>query len=368
MVVPYGDPARTWSFRNAFDVGEYGLGRSAHMLDPLLDVPAHATFLDAHFADDLGEPLTIPRAIAVYERDGGLLWKHTDMNTRDSDGRRARELVVTFTTTIGNYDYGVDWVFHQDGTLAVEVFLTGILLAKGTAAEKNPCDGECLRLVAPRILAPNHQHFFNFRLDLDVDGAADNTPVQADVAALPASADNPDRNAFDVTLTRLERESRAARDLSPATARKWKVVSTTRKNALGHPTGYALMTGETATPYLDAGSPIRRRARFLDHAVWFTRYHDAEQSAAGEYPNQAGGGEGLERFVADDEPLEGQDVVLWYTFGVTHVPRPEEWPIMNAHRAGFSLVPVHFFARNPALSVPAVPRGAIRDALRRPSP
>ena len=45
--------------------------------------------------------------------------------------------------------------------------------------------------------------------------------------------------------------------------------------------------------------------------------------------------------------------MVWHTFGVTHVPRPEDWPVMPVEYAGFHLVPVGFFDRNPALDVPA---------------
>ena len=37
---------------------------------------------------------------------------------------------------------------------------------------------------------------------------------------------------------------------------------------------------------------------------------------------------------------------------VTHVPRPEEWPVMPASHHGFRLLPAGFFAANPALDVP----------------
>ncbi len=353
MVVPYGDPNRAWSFRNAFDVGEYGLGRTAHSLEARTEAPDGARFLDAVFADDNGKPFVIPRAVAVYERDAGMLWSHVDMSSRKGAAQRARELVVSAMTTIGNYDYGVDWVFTLDGVIAVEANLTGMLLAQGTSMEENTCTAECKRLVAKQIIAPNHQHFFNFRLDLDVDGADSNTPMEINVsAAKPGTPSNPDNNAFDAVLSPLKRESAAARDLAPASARKWKVTSTTARNALGHPTGYMLMTGESAVPYFDKTSKVRQRAGFVEHNVWFTRYKDDEQSSAGDYPNQAKGGGGLPSFIADDEPLESTDVVLWYTFGVTHIPRPEEWPIMNVHRAGFKLMPHNFFSRNPAVAIP----------------
>jgi primary-amine oxidase len=351
MVVPYGDPDSGWVFRNAFDVGEYGLGRTAHTLERTLDVPSNAELFDAVLTDDLGKPMVLPRAVAIYERDGGVLWKHFDVETRRVEGRRARNLVITFTTAIGNYDYGVDWIFHQDGVIEVEAFLTGILLAKGAAIEKNPCQKECHRLSAPLIVTPNHQHFFNFRLDMDVDGAGGNTPYEINVAAHKKGPANPAANAFDVKLEAIKSEKNSGRSLNIPSARTWKVVNREKFNMLGHPTGYAIEPGETAVPYLDPKSDIRKRARFLDHTVWFTRYHDEEQSAAGEYPNQSKGGEGIPKFLADGESLDKEDVVMWYTFGVTHIPHPEQWPIMNAHRAGFKLVPVNFFARNPAMNV-----------------
>ena len=47
-----------------------------------------------------------------------------------------------------------------------------------------------------------------------------------------------------------------------------------------------------------------------------------------------------------------QDIVLWHTFGPTHFPRPEDWPVMPVARCGFVLKPTGFFARNPTLDVP----------------
>ena len=91
---------------------------------------------------------------------------------------------------------------------------------------------------------------------------------------------------------------------------------------------------------------------FADYALWVTRYRPGELDAAGRYPNQASGGDGLPRFVAGDQSIVDTDVVVWHTFGITHIPRVEDWPVMPVHRAGFTLVPDAFFARNPALDVP----------------
>jgi primary-amine oxidase len=83
--------------------------------------------------------------------------------------------------------------------------------------------------------------------------------------------------------------------------------------------------------------------------LWVTAYADSERYAAGNYPNQSAGADGLPRWTAANRRLTAGDVVLWYTLGVTHTPRPEDWPVMPVHEAGFALVPVGFFDRNPVL-------------------
>lgn len=352
MLVPYGDPNKNWSFRNAFDVGEYGLGKTLHPLEAGKDVPAYADLLDVVLSDDLGnEPITIKGA-AIYEKDGGLLWKHRNAENGETDIRKNRQLVMTFMTTIGNYDYGINYIFNLDGTIKVDVQLTGILLAKGTEMTVNPCIAGCNPLVEKNILAPNHQHFFNFRIDFDIDQAAGNTPAEMNVEAIKNRKENPDGNGFAMINTILTSEKNACRNLNIPTARKWKVINRGSKNALGHPRGYALMPEESAVPYLTKDNQIRKRAQFVNHHAWFTVFNDDEISAAALYPTTAPIGEGLPKYIANDEKLEEKDVVMWYSFGVTHVPRPEEWPMMNVHHTGFMLIPVNFFAENQAMKIP----------------
>src|SRR5262249_18700473 len=127
MLVPYGDPGGGWFFRNSFDAGELGLGVSASPLRPGVDCPTNCTVYNAVLADAAGEPRVLPSAVALSERDAGIAWKHGE------DARRARELVISSISQVGNYDYGFDWIFHQDGTLEVRVTLTGIMAVKAVA-------------------------------------------------------------------------------------------------------------------------------------------------------------------------------------------------------------------------------------------
>lgn len=352
MVVPYGDPGAAWFIRNAFDEGEYGVGRLAVPMEARTDLPDNATLLDAVFANESGAGQDAKRAVALYERDGGVLWKHVDYMTNQNQSRRARQLVLSGFAVVGNYDYGFNWVFHQDGAIEMEVLLTGVMSTKGVdPAAGHAAHDEFGHQVAEGVAAPHHQHFFNFRLDLDVDGVA-NTVIEQNTETLPPGPKNPHRNAFTMRETTLGREADAQRSLNLATHRRWRVINPSVKNALRQPTGYLLLTGENAVPLAAPDSSVRRRGAFMNAHLWVTPYAPEELYAAGTYINQSPGGEGLPKWTKQNRALENQDVVLWYTMGVTHLPRPEDYPVMPVHRAGFKLTPAAFFARNPALDVP----------------
>jgi primary-amine oxidase len=342
MVVPYGDPGGGWFFRNSFDAGELGLGITASQQRPGIDCPENCRVFDVALADETGNAHTVPGAISIYERDGGIAWKHDD-NTR-----RARDLVVSFLTEAGNYEYGFDWIFHQDGTLESRVALTGIMSAKGVPDGAHDPYGH---LVAKNLSAVHHQHFFTFRLDMDVDGVP-NRVMEMNSKPMPAGPENPQNNGFTMEETPLLTEQAARRNVNLDASRRWIVVNPNAANAFGHPTGYALLPGENAKPFAAPDSWVRKRAGFLDWHLWVTPYQASEMYAGGDYPNQSRGGDGLSKWAAANRSIDNTDVVLWYTFGITHNPRPEDWPVMPVYEAGFKLVPWGFFARNPALDLP----------------
>ena len=339
MVVPYGDPGPGWYYRNSFDAGELGIGAGVARLRAGTDCPRNATLMDAVLADDRGRPRTRQGAIALFERDGGIAWKHGD------DVRRARELVVYSMSRLGNYDYGFEWIFHEDGTLEHRVLLTGVMSAKAVKANHVDAVSDA---VAPGIAAVHHQHFFNYRLDLDIDGATPNHVEEVEMRAMTAGAHNPHGGGFVASHTMLATEQAAKRRLDAPANRRWRIVNLSARGASGARTAYELVPGVNAEPLASAGALLRRRAGFLDAAFWATPYRDDERFAAGDYPNQSRGAEGLPKWTSANRPVSG-DVVVWYTLGITHHPRPEDWPVMPVHEAGFRLVPTGFFARNPVL-------------------
>jgi primary-amine oxidase len=140
--------------------------------------------------------------------------------------------------------------------------------------------------------------------------------------------------------------------MNAQTARCWAVVNASVKNALGQPSSYVLMPGENAVPYSLPGSYLSGVGAFVQRHLWATPYAAAEMYGAGTYVRDGRPTDGLVKWTAADRSIDNEDLVLWYTVGITHVPRVEDWPIMNTHRAGFTLMPAGFFSKNPALDVP----------------
>jgi len=348
MVVPYGDPNPTHSFKNAFDAGENGVGVAASPLTLGCDCLGEIRYLDAVINDAAGEPVTIRNAICMHEEDVGVLWRHIEWRDGTGEVRRSRRMVISSFSAIGNYDYGFFWYLYQDGTIAFEVKLTGVLSTGAVAPGVRPEHGT---LVAPGLNAMVHQHFFNMRLDLDIDGTG-NAVDEVWTESLPPGPGNPLGNAFRPMRRRLATELEARRRTDAGSARWWEIVNPHVHHRLGEQVGYRLIPGENAVPFAQPDAPVSKRAGFMHHHLWVTPYEPRERYAAGEYPSQHPGGAGLPEWTAADRAVADRDIVVWYTFGHHHVPRPEDWPVMPVATIGFQLKPVGFFERNPALDVP----------------
>jgi len=375
MSVPYGDPDPNHNWKNAFDVGEYNIGRLANPLMEGCDCLGYMHYFDAVMNDANGDVNVVPNAICVHEEDYGTLWKHTDWRTENTEVRRNRRLVVSFVATVGNYDYQFNWYFYQDGSVEPQVRLTGIN-SNGLVEPGNEQGPGYYEMMAPHVKGMVHQHFFNFRIDLDVDGR-ENELYRRQNQAVPKGADkdiswdgeaasgdiNPTGAAFYSDKTQLETEQEAQELIDPLKGRYWQIENPTKTNSLDRPVGYRLVPGENVEACAQGASSVMERATFIDNHLWATPYHDEERFPAGDYPNQHKGGAGLPDWTEQDRSLDGEDIVLWYTLGVNHVDRPEDWPVLPAHLASFKLEPVNFFDESPAMDVP--PEHAIKDIQER---
>jgi primary-amine oxidase len=356
IFVPYSDPSIGWYFRTYLDAGEYGVGRLAVPLVPGADCPANAVYLGDVLADDAGKPKAREKIVCIFERQAGdVSWRHYDLVGETTESRRARDLVVRQIAAIGNYDYVFDWTLREDGTIRVSVGATGIAEVKGvkprSAADPGGAEAAAYgRYVDEHLVATNHDHFLNFRIDLDVDGPA-NSFVADQIVAKPVGK-GPRKSIWVTEPKTLKREQEGRLHMSMEKPALWRVTNPAVTGRAGYPVSYELEPGHNAMNLLSADDYPSKRAGFAAHTLWVTRYSPSERWAGGDYPNQSRGGDGLPAWTKANRSIENADIVLWYTLGFHHVVRNEDWPTMPVSVHEFSLRPFGFFPSNPALDLP----------------
>ena len=379
MFVPYSDPSMGWIWREFFDAGEYGLGLVSSEINRKKELPDNAITLDAVFPDEkLKLSDKFPNRVFLYERDGGALFAHTQTSDGSRIYARAKELVIGFIATVGNYDYLYKWVFRQDGTFGFEAELHGLILNRTIAetscavcsiqADKGPGtytaegDQRFGTLVFPQILGIYHQHWINLRMDFDVDGPV-NAVKECNTKPIPFDANTNSRGrAFTVEHTIFGKEKEAERNIDASLNRGWLVYNPANKSQLGHPTGFEIdSAGNTVTSlrperFGDATS-------FTQRHFWVTKYHPEEMYASGIYPNQAPPDykDHLFEYANNDESIYKEDIVVWYSLGFTHVTRPEDYPIMPAGKVAVNFSPKGFFEKSPALGHANVEKGKSQE-------
>ncbi|MDT7626220.1 MAG: primary-amine oxidase [Pseudonocardiales bacterium] len=348
MVVPYRDPTPDHVRRTAYDIGEWGLGFMTTSLELGCDCLGEIRYLDAVMHDSKGEPYTIANAVCIHEEDGAVLWKHVDHDA-GAEVRRMRRLTISFHVTVANYEYLVYWRLYQDGNIECEVRATGIMVTTPLAPGAPNPNGT---LVDERTYAPFHQHFLVARLDMDVDGG-DNTVFMSESYAEPMGPENPYGLSLVTRNVPLRTESEGKQDFNFDTQRAWKVINTNVTNGLGTHPAYKLVPGGAIPAMFDPASPVLKRAGVIGHTVWVTPNAADERWPAGEFVNQSVEDTGLGEWTKANRSIDNTDVVLWYVFGLHHITRPEDWPVMPVDIVSFWLKPFGFFDRNPALDVPA---------------
>ena len=167
MTVPYGDTIATQSRKNAFDIGEYGVGVNTNSLTLGCDCLGEIHYFDFDFVNTAGEIESIPNAVCMHEEDDSILWKHTELRTNKVEVRRSRKLIISCIATVGNYEYGFYWVLRQDGSIELEVKAIGLVQTAALPPGESPKFGV---MMEEGCYAPNHQHFFCARLDMNLDG------------------------------------------------------------------------------------------------------------------------------------------------------------------------------------------------------
>ncbi|KAF2120331.1 copper amine oxidase [Lophiotrema nucula] len=359
MTVPYGDPRTPYHRKQAFDLGDSGFGLTSNTLTLGCDCLGHIRYFDGYRTSHEGQSVLMKNVVCMHEIDNGIGWKHTNFRNGTSSVIRDRQLVIQCTATVANYEYILAFVLDQAANLHIEVKATGIVSTMPTRVGVQHDWGT---VVAPGVMAANHQHVFNVRIDPALDGQRnsivyeDCIPVRDDVSLDPFGC------AFRTAKSTITQPG--AYDLDLTKSRTYKIINPSHTNPIsGVPVGYKLHAVPSQMLMMGPHTYNYKRGVFASKPIWVTKYRDDELYAAGEFTNQSREDTGLAIWSARDENVENEDVVLWHTFGVTHVTRPEDFPVMNAEKFMVSLKPTSFFESNPSNDVPRSNQNANRSTL-----
>ncbi|VEU39581.1 unnamed protein product [Pseudo-nitzschia multistriata] len=354
MAVPYADPNEHFARKCAFDVGDYGLGFCANSLSLGCDCLGHIHYFDAILNDSQGNPVELKNAVCMHEEDTGVLWKHVEYRNGHNESRRSRELIISSIATVVNYEYLFYWHLRQDGCIDFKIKLSGELSTNLLSdGESVPSHGV---MVAPNVNAQIHQHMFCARLDMSVDSHK-NSISEVDMYSEPFSDTNPYGNCFNVKETILEDEESAKRVYDANKARSWKIFNAEGKTngMTGKPVAYKLLPFSMgpSQPILltDPSCAVTKKGEFATKHLWVTPHSDKERYPAGECTVLGDGSDGLPDWTKANRNLQGEDLVLWHAFGVAHVPRTEDFPVMPCETTGFTLKPDGFFDGNPGIDL-----------------
>ncbi|KAK4266352.1 hypothetical protein QN277_027292 [Acacia crassicarpa] len=358
MLVPYMDPTTDWYFKTYFDCGEFGFGQTASSLQPLTDCPSNAVFLDAFYQNSHGSPVQIPNAFCIFEKYAGdIMWRHTETgipNKVITEVRPDVSLVVRTVSTLGNYDYIIDWEFKPSGGIKLGVGMSGMLAMKaGKYTHTDQIKEEIYgTLLADYTIGVNHDHFLTFYLDLDIDGEA-NSFVKSNLETVKVTVDDhgtPRKSYWKVVRETAKTEADARIKLGLKES-ELLVVNPNKETKVGNKVGYRLIPGSVSHALLAVDDYPQIRAAFTNYNVWVSPYNKSEMWASGPYTDRSTGDDNLEVWNKRDREIENKDIVLWYTVGFHHVPSQDDFPVMPTLSGGFELRPTNFFERNPVLKV-----------------
>lgn len=350
MVVPYRDPAPTHYRRTAYDIGEWGLGYMTTSLELGCDCLGVRSSTST-------PRCRIPRASPTRCATRSVC---TGRQRGDVEARRPPDRCRGSTPAADG-----DLLPRHRGQLRVPGLLaalpgrqhrmrdprTGIMVTTPfPEGEQGPPYGT---VVDVDTYARSTSTSLVARLDLDVDGDG-NAVMEVDSMELPVSPDNPHGLAVVNKSTPIVSEAESARDFDWSTQRSWKVVNPNKTNAFGTPVSYKLVPGACFPSMMDPATTQYLRAPVIGHTLWVTKNSPDERWPAGPYPTRSETDAGMTEWIKDDASLVDTDVVLCCVFGIHHITRVEEWPIMSVDVVSFWLKPSGVLRPQPLNAPPTV--------------
>ncbi|KAL4228964.1 Copper amine oxidase [Mactra antiquata] len=347
------------------------IGPSAQGLIPGVDCPDHATYYDTMHITETSETADkTANVFCMFELNTGepLRRHHSyyDSEGKVYEGVENVILVLRTIITVVNYDYIFDFRFFQNGVMEVKGLSTGYILANAFS-DKELKYGFKLH---DKIVANFHTHMFNFKVDLDIKGQKNryeiiNVDVETEINEFSVKENSTYSQGY-ITRHVQQTENDAAYKFNFESPKYHLFYNNQVNDSFGNPLAYRLINNGMVKQIIPRGhnkEPAINWARY-QHAV--TKQKDTEAHSSSMYSmfdtdNQVVDFQG---FIDDNESIVDEDLVLWVTLGVHHIPRKEDLPLTTTPGMGLSfyLQPFNYFSEDPAMAsqdaVRITPKGA----------
>uniref|UniRef100_A0A8D1VIG4 Amine oxidase n=1 Tax=Sus scrofa TaxID=9823 RepID=A0A8D1VIG4_PIG len=332
--------------------GSFGMGKYSTPLTRGVDCPYLATYVDWPFLLESQVPKTLRDAFCVFEQNQGLPVRrhHSAFHSHYFGGLAETVLVIRSVSTMLNYDYVWDMIFHPSGAIEVKLHTTGYISSAflfGAARKYGNQVGE-------HILGTVHTHSAHFKVDLDV-GGLENWVWAEDTTFVPTAVPwSPERQIQRLQLTRkvLETEEQAAFPVGGA-APRYLYLASNQSNKWGHPRGYRIQIVSFSGEPLPQSSSMAGAFSWERYQLAVTRRKEEEPSSSSIYNLNDPWTPTLDftDFI-NNETIAGQDLVAWVTAGFLHIPHAEDIPntVTVANSVGFFLRPYNFFDQDPSIN------------------
>ncbi|KIW16195.1 hypothetical protein PV08_06246 [Exophiala spinifera] len=337
----------------------FGMGNMMFSLVPGIDCPGHAEYIDMSYHKG-GKMYTNKNAICIFEYTSDApLQRHT--SAFSATVSRNTYLVVRSVSTVGNYDYTIDYIFYLDGSIEIKLRASGYIFGAFHAEPRNthtpPRDehaNEYGYRVHHALHTSMHDHVVSFKADLDICGTA-NTLVRTSVEPLQREYDwdKPEvplaRNTMHMVHHPVTHETglnwpRNGQDMYLVTAsnatNKWGETRAYRilgGTGMGNPTHLTILNSTT----------LGKSASWSSADLWVLKNHPDAEPASAHHLNYLEPLDPLVDFekMVDGEEVTDQDLVLYFNLGGHHVPSTQDIPntLMHTSASSVMFVPFNYF-------------------------
>ncbi|KAF2871343.1 copper amine oxidase [Massariosphaeria phaeospora] len=325
-----------------------GMGAALVPLVSGYDCPSYATYLNATWSKD-GGVVTVPNAICVFESDAMHPIRRHSAATYTTVTKNILFTVRT-VSTVGNYDYLIEYNFFLDGAIEVSVRASGYITAAYYSGNE-----EYGFKIHDFLSGAMHDHVLTFKADLDILGeknSVQKVEFVANTVEYPWAVGQP-RNTMKAVKSFITNEADASIDWAYNDAALYSIVNKDTPNKFGEFPGYRVKRSAGATHLTPKDSTLAgNAAHFATSNLYVTRAKDTEPRGA-DRNNGFDIADPLVDFskFLDGESLSQEDLVLWFNLGMHHMPHTGDLPntVMTSAHSAMRLEPLNYLYGDPSV-------------------